>query len=162
MIVCCTVPSPLGPLALAAEEGKLIGLWLQNQKHFRAGVPSDAPFDPQAAPFSQVRAWLDAYFAGQNPPLEVPLDPQGTDYQLRVWRALREIPYGQTVTYGQLAEKLHSAARAVGAAVGRNPVSILIPCHRVVGADGCLTGYAGGLENKKRLLRLEGAWEETP
>ena len=142
MIVCCTVPSPLGPLTLAAEEGKLIGLWLQNQKHFRAG--------------------LDAYFAGQNPPLEVPLDPQGTDYQLRVWRALREIPYGQTVTYGQLAKKLGSAARAVGVAVGRNPVSILIPCHRVVGADGSLTGYAGGLENKKRLLRLEGAWEETP
>ena len=162
MIVCCKVPSPLGPLTLAAEDGALIGLWLENQRYFRAGMPSDAPVDPQAAPFAQVRVWLDAYFAGQNPPVVFPLHPRGTAFQQRVWQALTAIPYGKTATYGQLAAALRSSARAVGSAVGRNPISILIPCHRVLGADGSLTGYAGGLENKKRLLRLEGALEETP
>lgn len=155
MIVCRTVSSPLGPLTLAAEDGALIGLWLENQRYFRAGVPQDAPIDPQAAPFARAVAWLESYFAGQDPPAEVPLRPRGTDFQRRVWQALEEIPYGATVTYGQLAAELHSSARAVGAAVGRNPISILIPCHRVVGADGSLTGYAGGVDRKKYLLALE-------
>ena len=162
MIVCCKVSSPLGPLTLAAKGGALIGLWLENQRYFRAGVPSDAPIAPQAAPFPQARAWLDAYFAGLHPPVDFPLRPQGTAFQRRVWQALTAIPYGKTASYGQLALALRSSARAVGSAVGRNPLSILIPCHRVLGADGSLTGYAGGLENKKRLLRLEGALEETP
>ncbi len=161
MIVCCTVPSPLGLLTLAAEDGALIGLWMENQRSFRAGVPQDAPIDPRAAPFARARAWLDAYFAGQNPPVDVPLRPHGTDFQRRVWRALGEIPYGQTATYGQLAEQLGSSPRAVGSAVGRNPLSLLIPCHRVVGADGSLTGYAGGIERKKALLTLEAKGERA-
>lgn len=156
MIVVCSVSSPLGLLTLAAEDGKLIGLWLENQKRFRAGVPADAPTDPAAAPFSQARAWLDTYFAGQRPAVDFPLDPRGTDLQRRVWQALRDVPYGQTTTYGQLAKKLQSSPRAVGGAVGRNPLSILIPCHRVLGADGSLTGYAGGIERKRLLLTLEG------
>ena len=163
MIVCCTLASPVGPLTLAAEDGKLIGLWLENQKHFRAGIPQDAPFDPASAPFLQAKRWLDAYFAGLRPPVDFPLCPRGTDFQRRVWLALTEIPYGQTVTYGQLAAALRSSPRAVGAAVGRNPISILIPCHRVLGADGSLTGYAGGMENKRYLLTLEQKnKEETP
>lgn len=156
MTVICSVDSPLGLLTLAAEDGSLVGLWMQDQKYFRADVPADAPVDPDAAPFSQVRAWLAAYFAGKNPPVDFPLNPRGTAFQRRVWQALRDIPYGQTTTYGQLARDLQSSARAVGTAVGRNPISLLIPCHRVLGADGSLTGYAGGVERKKYLLTLEG------
>ena len=156
------VDSPLGPLTLAAEGGRLIGLWLAGQKYERAGLPADVREEPEAAPFPCARDWLTAYFAGQSHDASgVPLDPRGTSFQRRVWALLRQIPYGQTVTYGQLARRLHSSARAVGGAVGRNPISILIPCHRVLGTDGRLTGYAGGLEIKRRLLLLEGCLQEA-
>ena len=152
------VVSPVGPLTLAAQDGRLIGLWLAGQKYERAGLPADAREDPEAAPFPRVRKWLAAYFDGRKPDADsLPLDPQGTEFQRRVWALLRQIPYGRTVCYGQLARRLRTSARAIGSAVARNPISILIPCHRVLGADGALTGYAGGLEVKRRLLLLEGS-----
>ena len=111
--------------------------------------------------FEKTRAWLERYFAGKAPELDVPLRPDGTAFQRAVWELLREIPYGETISYGELAAALAERsgrpcpARAVGGAVGRNPVSILVPCHRVVGADGSLTGYAGGTERKRKLLEIE-------
>ena len=157
----CYMDSPVGRLTLAADSGAMIGLWLENQRYYAAGLPETARENPDAAPFPLVREWLSRYFAGENPdPCVLPLAPRGTDFQRRVWQALRQIPYGQTAAYGQLARALHSSARAVGGAAGRNPISILIPCHRLLGADGSLTGYAGGPENKKRLLLLEGAITE--
>ena len=119
-------------------------------------LPPEVP-EEETPLLRELRAWLEAYFDGERPdPRAIPVNPTGTAFQRRVWQALSEIPYGQIVTYGQLADRLNSSPRAVGAAVGRNPVSVLIPCHRVLGADGSLTGYAGGLERKRRLLRLEG------
>lgn len=156
MIYVTSIEAPVGHLTLAAEDGAVIGLWIAGQKYFMAGV-RDAVEAPAAPPFDAARRWLNAYFAEERPATpDFPLAPRGTAFQRRVWQALREIPYGHTVTYGELATRLGSSARAVGSAVGRNPISILIPCHRVLGADGSLTGYAGGLENKKRLLALEG------
>ena len=113
--------------------------------------------------FRQVRAWLDRYFRGEDPGPAPPLAPAGTAFQRAVWEVLREIPYGRTATYGQVAQAAgrglgrNTSPRAAGSAVGRNPISLLIPCHRVVGAGGSLTGYAGGLERKEALLKLEGA-----
>jgi len=146
----------------AAEAGAVIGLWFVGQKYF----PADAAAweaCPDEPALQKLSVWLDAYFYGKNPVVDFPLAPRGTEFQRAVWAALREIPYGQTTTYGALARRLSetrprpTSPRAVGAAVGHNPVSILIPCHRVVGADGGLTGYAGGLERKTALLKLEGA-----
>ena len=158
MVCVSRCSSPLGEITLAAEEGRLTGLWLAGQKHFMAGVPADAREDASAAPFPQARQWLRAYFAGRRPdPRALPLAPEGTPFQRRVWQALGRVPYGQTVSYGELARRTGSSPRAVGGAVGRNPISIVIPCHRVLGGDGSLTGYAGGVESKRRLLALEKA-----
>ena len=151
--------SPLGKITLAGEGDTLTGLWFTGQKHFGGeNIPlGEAPV------FSVVQPWLDAYFAGGEPGEFPPLGPTGTPFQKAVWELLLEIPRGETATYGQLAKELSqrqgrtTSPRAVGSAVGRNPISVLIPCHRVVGADGSLTGYAGGLERKTRLLTLEGA-----
>ena len=161
MTEICYMDSPVGRLTLAAREGRITGLWLENQRHYGAGLPSDARENPNAAPFAQAREWLQKYFAGEAPDAaRLPLAPQGTDFQRRVWQALRQIPHGQTASYGQLAQALGSSPRAVGNAVGRNPISILITCHRLLCAHGELTGYAGGIESKKRLLRLEGVITE--
>ncbi len=147
-------PSPLGPLTLESDGAALTGLWMEGQRYFGRGAAvweerDDLPL------FDATRAWLAAYFAGRALPLP-PLAPKGTDFQRRVWQALLEIPAGERRSYAALAAHIGCAsARAVGAAVGRNPISILIPCHRVVGADGSLTGYAGGLERKKWLLQHE-------
>ena len=151
--------SPLGEITLAAHEGRLIGLWFAGQKYDRAGLDKLPPRAGEAdrAALDAACRWLDGYFAGQPLPEAPPLAPRGTAFQRRVWAELGGIPYGKTVSYGELARRLGSSARAVGAAVGRNPISVLIPCHRVLGADGGLTGYAGGLERKKRLLELEKA-----
>ena len=154
------VPSPLGEILLAAEGGALSGLWFVGQKYEGAGLPDGSVPGPVSADpaLEGAAAWLERYFAGEDPEIDFPLAPRGTVFQRRVWEALREIPYGGTSSYGALAEKLGcKSARAVGAAVGRNPISILIPCHRVLGSDGKLTGYAGGLERKRALLELEGA-----
>lgn len=153
--------SPLGTLTAACDGNAITGLWLPGQKYYLAGaedaVPGDAPV------FWALERYLVAYFAGEAPKMDLPLAPQGSAYRQQVWRALLEIPYGQAVTYGQLAERVGGSPRSVGGAVGRNPISILIPCHRVVGSGGSLTGYAGGLDAKRFLLRLEaggGTWAE--
>ena len=145
--------SPLGEIVLAAEGDALIGLWFSGQAHFGAGLRGAE--DGDCAVLREAKAWLDDYFAGRIPAQTPKLRPRGTDFQQRVWAELLRIPRGETVTYGALAEKLGSHARAVGGAVGRNPISIMIPCHRVVGRDGSLTGYAGGTERKAALLKIE-------
>lgn len=157
MTYLTTLPSPLGPLLLASDGTSLTGLWLEGQKYFAAGLDSAAQKAPALPVFRETERWLRDYFAGRRPPALPPLAPAGTAFQQSVWRCLLEIPYGQTRMYGTLASKLSSSPRAVGNAVGRNPISILIPCHRVLGADGSLTGYAGGMERKQFLLALEQA-----
>ena len=150
--------SPLGRILLAAEDGALTGLWFAGQKYEGRGLPeSCVSVSPDREEILAAAAeWLDSFFAGEIPELNFSLRPKGTPFQLRVWKALTEIPYGKTVSYGQLAEKLGCrSARAVGSAVGKNPISLIIPCHRVIGADGSLTGYAGGIDRKKQLLALE-------
>lgn len=158
-----TVPSPLGKVTLASDGGALTGLWLEGQAHFPQELPalSAAADDPA---LDMAEQWLRRYFAGERPdPRALPLAPQGTPFRLMIWELLLQIPYGTVVTYGalaaQAAERLGKramSAQAVGGAVSRNPISILIPCHRVIGADGSLTGYAGGTARKEALLRLEG------
>lgn len=153
-----TIASPVGPLTMVAEDGRLTGLFMQVHRHAPPEEERGLPGDPAAAPFAAAARQLDAYFAGELTSFDLPLALAGTPFQRRVWAALREIPYGQTVTYGQLAARLGSpaASRAVGLANGKNPVSIVVPCHRVIGSDGSLTGYGGGLERKRFLLDLEG------
>lgn len=153
--------SPLGPMLMAGGPHGLAGLWFEGQDHWPHGA-AHWPGDDNQAAFALTRGWLDAYFAGADahelPPLP-PIDlSSGTRFQQQVWQALREVPRGSTLSYQDLARRIGapSASRAVGAAVGRNPVSVLVPCHRVLGAKGALTGYAAGLERKKALLRLEG------
>lgn len=149
-------PSPLGLLTVAAEDGKLTAVVMEGQKHEEHHLQGDGR-ERETGALHAARLWLDQYLAGNRPdPTSLPLSPKGTPFQTKVWQELQQIPYGETVTYGDLAKRLGSSARAVGNAVGRNPLSILIPCHRVLGADGSLTGYAGGLKNKETLLRLEG------
>lgn len=161
MVYTCKVESPVSPLYLASDGDAITGLWLEGQKYFAATLGDDT--QEAALPiFDQARAWLADYFAGRDPDALPPLAPRGSDFRQAVWKLLLEIPYGETMTYGQLTQALrqtgHPAAnQAVGGAVGHNPISILIPCHRVVGADGSLTGYAGGIRIKEHLLRLEGA-----
>ncbi|MGA7417492.1 MAG: methylated-DNA--[protein]-cysteine S-methyltransferase [Acidimicrobiales bacterium] len=146
--------SPVGPLTLVANDGELCGLYMVGQRH----RPSEGTFgEPDAGPFAEVAEQLDEYFAGDRTQFDLSLGPVGTDFQQRVWRALRAIPYGQTVAYGQIARQIGSpaASRAVGLANGRNPIGIIVPCHRVVGSTGHLTGYGGGLERKQFLLDFE-------
>jgi len=142
-------------LTLAADGESLTGLWLEGQKYFAAGPGPDARDVPNLPVFLETAAWLERYFSGQRPPDLPPLAPGGSGFRQSVWKKLLEIPYGQTRSYGELAEVLDSSPRAVGGAVGHNPISILIPCHRVVGAHGGLTGYAGGVDKKRFLLELE-------
>ena len=162
MTVLGHAESPLGPILLAGDGEALTGLWFQGQKYEGAGVPENAPTDETLPVFETARAWLRAYFAGEALPELPPLRPAGTAFQQAVWRQLMTIPYGEASTYGWLADELEpvlghpTSARAVGSAVGRNPISLMIPCHRVVGSGGSLTGYAGGLERKEFLLALEG------
>ena len=154
--------SPLGGILLAADDIGLPGLWFEGQKYFALRL--DKAHQEREIPlFKTAKRWLDFYFSGKEPDFSVPLHCVGTAFQNEVWELLRSIPYGQTVTYGRLAEILaarrgagHMSAQAVGGAVGHNGISILIPCHRVVGAGGSPTGYAGSNKKKARLLTLEG------
>ncbi|HUB41643.1 MAG TPA: methylated-DNA--[protein]-cysteine S-methyltransferase [Streptosporangiaceae bacterium] len=157
------LPSPLGPLTLVAEAGQLVALYLDAQRHRPDEDSLGSPGDPGAAPFAAAGRQLASYFAGQLTAFDLPLAPAGTDFQRQVWAALRTIPYGQTWSYAQLAEKIGraSAVRAVGLANGKNPISVVIPCHRVIGSDGSLTGYGGGLDRKRFLLDLESAGSGT-
>lgn len=159
--------SPLGRVLLAADKAGLTGLWFEGQKYFARGLETGHE-EKNTPVFDAVKHWLDLYFSGQRPDFTPPLRLRGTEFQRTVWKLLQDIPYGETTSYGALAlcaaEKSRAvqfSARAVGGAVGRNPISILIPCHRVVGANGSLTGYAGGIERKIWLLRLEGGYKET-
>ena len=148
--------SPLGGITLASNGEVLTGLWFEGQKHF--GSTLGAPHEERSGlpVFDETRRWLDIFFSGREPDFTPPLSLSGTPFQQRVWKELLTIPYSQTVTYGELARRLGCrSAQAVGGAVSRNPISIIVPCHRVVGADGSLTGYAGGLDCKRALLELE-------
>lgn len=156
--------SPVGRLTLACDGEHLTGLWLEGQKYF--GGTGFAAMEPGEYPpvFAQAREWLDRYFAGEKPDASrLPLAPAGSTFRQAVWQLLGEIPYGEVTTYGELAQRLsarldrRTSARAVGGAVGHNPISIIIPCHRVVGSGGNLTGYAGGIDRKIWLLEHEGA-----
>ncbi len=153
--------SPLGEMLLAADETGVTGLWFAGQKYFARHLDKEHA-EKEIPLFATVKHWLDVYFAGSEPDFTVPLHFTGTAFQNEVWGILCAIPYGQTTTYGEIAKQLaarrglpHMSARAVGGAVGHNPISILVPCHRVVGLGGSLTGYAGGLERKRCLLALE-------
>lgn len=155
------LPSPVGTLHLASDGNSITGLWIEGQKYFAATLGHDAEIQDSLPAFRQAEAWLNAYFAGKPLPALPPLSPQGSPFRQAVWKLLLDIPQGQTTTYGALSEKLReqgipAAPQAVGGAVGHNPISILIPCHRCVGSSGSLTGYAGGIAVKRYLLELEG------
>ena len=154
MIFTASCASPLGGILLAADELGLTGLWFTDAKYFGAGLPASAA-EADTPILTEARRWLDGYFTGQRPAALPPLHPSGSPFRRAVWDILLTIPYGETTTYGRIAQQL--SAQAVGGAVGHNPISILIPCHRVIGADGSLTGYAGGMEKKRALLELEHA-----
>lgn len=151
--------SPLGLITLASNGSSLTGLWFNGQKHFPTSINIDN-IKEDCAVFDYVKLWLDAYFMGKRKKFDFSLELEGTEFQKAVWEKLLNIPYGKTVTYGYIAKQLEgkkkTCAQAVGNAVGHNPISIIIPCHRVIGTNGNLTGYAGGLNNKKRLLQIEG------
>jgi len=148
--------SPLGPITLASDGEALTGLWFDGQKHFGATL-SPQRMELDLPVLQEARRWLDLYFGGRDPGPVPPLAPLGSAYRQKVWKSLLEIPYGCTVTYARLAGLIPTSPRAVAGAVAHNPISLMIPCHRVVGSGGALTGYAGGLEKKRYLLRLEGA-----
>lgn len=149
-----TIASPVGQLFLAGDASALRVLWFVDGRH---EVAPDPAWTESASAFADVIAQLESYFAGRLRAFEVNVEPAGTPFQRRVWRALQDIPYGETTSYGELARRLGDpkAVRAVGLANGANPISIIVPCHRVIGANGSLTGYGGGLPVKRALLALE-------
>lgn len=154
--------SPIGKMLLAADGTNLTGLWFEGGKFYAAGLGSE--YEEKDMPvFETAKKWLDIYFTGQNPDFTPPVHLQGSPFRILIWNILKEIPYGQTITYKDIAKRaaaerglLHMSAQAVGGAVAHNPVSVIIPCHRVIGSDGSLTGYAGGIDKKLKLLRYEG------
>jgi methylated-DNA-[protein]-cysteine S-methyltransferase len=156
-----SIESPVGRLTMTASAGLIDGLFMDAQRHAPA---QDPRWVRDESPFGELIAQLDQYFAGSAVEFDVPLSLSGTDFQRRVWTELRGIPHGETISYGELARRLGSpgASRAVGLANGRNPIAIVIPCHRVIGANGRLTGYGGGLERKAWLLRHEAALQGGP
>jgi methylated-DNA-[protein]-cysteine S-methyltransferase len=163
MIYYTKYSSPVGELTLASDGSNICGLWLNNQKYFGAKFLEEAQRNDLAGGFSELKQWLDEYFenAKIEPQIKVSLKPKGSEFQQAVWKKLVEIPYGKTTTYGDISNKLKAegikaSAIAVGGAVGRNPISIIIPCHRVISSSGKLAGYAGGLDRKKWLLVHEG------
>jgi methylated-DNA-[protein]-cysteine S-methyltransferase len=159
VIECHVSPSPLGPILYRAEGDCLTGLFFVDQKHFPPGVTMPAEDRPAPRVIDQAREEIGEYFAGGRRAFSVPTRLHGTAFQQQVWELLRQIPFGDAWTYGDLARRLGlppGASRAVGGANGRNPVAIIVPCHRVIGGDGELTGYAGGVDRKRWLLTLEG------
>lgn len=161
MVSICHYESPLGGVLLAADEIGLTGLWFDGQKSFARGLPADR-VERETPALLEAKRWLDIYFSGKEPDFTPPLHPIGSAFRQSVWEILLQIPYGKTTTYGeitrQLSEKMglsRMSAQAVGGAVGHNKIAIIIPCHRVVGTNGSLTGYAGGIDKKGKLLELE-------
>ena len=164
MLYTATYPSPVGNITLASDGNHLIGLWIKGQKYY-GGTLSEEWMTLEDIPvFVSAKKWLDRYFAGERPSIaELPLAPVGGEFRQNVWSLLCQIPYGEVITYGDIAKKMavitgreKMSAQAVGGAVSHNPISIIIPCHRVVGKNGSLTGYAGGIDVKIKLLTLEG------
>lgn len=154
----------LGDLTIACDDSGIVGLWIAGQRHFGSSLDTDMVHDEENPVLKQTMEWLHRYFLGNPLPISaLPLAPKGTAFQKQVWSALADIPYGKTSTYGAIAARVaqeqgcsHGGTRAVGGAVGRNPISIILPCHRVIGSDGNLTGYAGGIDKKIWLLEHEG------
>ena len=153
--------SPIGDILLAADDIGMTGLWFEGQKYFALHLDKEHK-EEELPVFTKTKRWLDIYFSGKEPDFTVPLHLMGTSFQKEVWEILCSIPYGKTITYGEIAEKIafkrglkRMSAQAVGGAVGHNPISILVPCHRVIGSNGSLTGYAGGIDKKNKLLTLE-------
>lgn len=159
-----TYPSPIGTITLACDGSDLVGLWNEGQRYHGNSIPGEMAEKSDMPVFDAAKRWLDRYFAGERPAIsELPLAPIGSEFRQEVWDILCEIPYGEVVTYGDIAKKMavkmnkeRMSSQAVGGAVGHNPISIIIPCHRVVGSNGSLTGYGGGIGMKIRLLELEG------
>ena len=150
--------SPIGGITLASDGKALVGLWFDGQKYFAAGLAPVHEERQDLEIFAETRRWLDIYFSGKNPDFLPNIALRGSEFRKAVWRKLLEIPYGQTTTYGALARSMNcKSAQAVGGAVGHNPLSLIVPCHRVVGTGGKLTGYAGGIDKKEWLLHMEGA-----
>ena len=156
-----TYHSPLGNLLLAADDAGLTGLWFEGQKYFARTLPEEQLLK-ETPVLAETRHWLNIYFSGEEPAFTPPLHPAGSTFRQAVWQILLQIPYGKTMTYGEIAREMakrqqvsHMSAQAVGGAVGHNAISIIIPCHRVIGANGSLTGYAGGIDKKAALLELE-------
>ncbi len=150
--------SPIGNLTLACKDDKLVGLWIEGQKYHGNTIPQKMTEKNDCPIFIKTKEWLDKYFAGKKPSIsELPLSPTGGKFRQKVWNILCQIPYGKVITYGDIAKKIGiKSAQAVGGAVGHNPISIIIPCHRVVGSNGSLTGFAGGIKTKIKLLEKEG------
>ena len=154
--------SPLGGITISSDGSALTGLWFDGQKYFASTLSAD--YKTKDLPvFTEAKRWLDIYFSGREPDFTPPLSLNGSAFRMAVWQILQSIPYGQTITYGHIARQLAAqqgktkmSAQAVGGAVGHNPISIIVPCHRVVGVGGSLTGYAGGIDKKVQLLELEG------
>ncbi|UEA32110.1 methylated-DNA--[protein]-cysteine S-methyltransferase [Granulicatella elegans] len=155
------IQTPLGEVRLRSDGNSLTGLWFVGQVN-DAKDNHDIEIKDDLPIFGQVESWLENYFSGKQIPITIPLKPKGTVFQERVWQLLQEIPYGETMTYGEMAQRMAKekgvetySAQAVGQAVGKNPISVFIPCHRVIGKNGALTGYAGGVHRKEQLLNLE-------
>lgn len=148
--------SPLGKILLVSDGDALCGLYFYDHLFFKDSIYITVENDDLDV-FIKAKRWLDEYFEGKNPKIDFKIKPEGSEFRLKVWKIIQEIPYGETLTYGEIASKISPtmAPQAVGGAVGHNPVSIIIPCHRVLGAGGKLTGYAGGIERKMKLLDLE-------
>lgn len=155
--------SPIGVMAMASRDNKLIGLWIKGQKNYLGDLNCSFREDNDLEIFKKTRDWLDRYFKGEKPNInELDLAPEGSEFRKKVWNLLCEIPYGEVTTYGQLAKKMAKILnrdvifpKAIGGAVSHNPIAIIIPCHRVIGADGSLTGYVAGINKKIKLLKLE-------
>lgn len=149
--------SPIGKLLIVSDGESVCGVWFYGQMHFMSTVDGELVKNDDLVIFRKVREWFDDYFNGLNPKIDFELKPDGSEFRKKVWRILSDIPYGQTLTYGDIAGMISPtmSAQAVGGAVGHNPISILVPCHRVLGANGKLTGYAGGIDKKIELLKLE-------
>lgn len=161
-----TYRSPVGEILMAADDIGLTGLWFEGEKYYASGL--DKEHEEKELPvFAETKRWLDMYFTGQEPDFMPPIHMIGTPFQMDVWEILCRIPYGETTTYGEIAKEIagkrglpHMSAQAVGGAVGHNDISIIVPCHRVVGKNGSLTGYAGGIDKKMKFLKLEGAFRD--
>ncbi|MBY0759155.1 methylated-DNA--[protein]-cysteine S-methyltransferase [Sellimonas caecigallum] len=161
MIYMSKWESPIGGITMAGTREELTGLWFDGQKYFESGLPKERE-EKETPVFQETKRWLSIYFQGKEPDFTPPLLLEGSEFRKAVWRILLTIPYGETMSYGEIARRIakeqgqtRMSAQAVGGAVGHNPISIIVPCHRVVGTNGSLTGYAGGIDRKIRLLTLE-------